>query len=366
MLSDNENEKKLTDWPGEQLLIKMWETLMEKGIGSLLTPWQIKREGRARIEVRRQEQLMLAQVEVDADKIRAGRMRFDVENGNLSKIDNKREEIKFSRSSDLTQNKFMLDFQTLANASKATNQTEAIRKEININKAIIYAEECLSNDSNSPLEDKIDDDWLFMWRDYAEKTSTEDLQKLWGAILAGEIKSPGKYSLRTLDFLRRLSKNEAEKIAKLGSFAIDDMIILIKDDYLQDQGLSLRELMKMQEIGILSGIQTGNKPVIEYKTTMPEIGKFIRPFRSNGKALIVKHDDPNKLLRLNVYLFTDVGAQLLTLGNFLPDIQYLRLVGQNIVSQGFNVELADWIEFPENSIAPGNYGQFRNAEKIDV
>ena len=354
------------DCPGEKLIIKLWETLVEKGIGSLLTPGQIKREGRARNEVRRQELLILAQAETDAAEIRAGRMRFDSNNGTLHQIKSVSEEIKFSRSSDLTHDKSMLDFKSLTSVSKANKVAEAVRNEININKAIIYAEERLASDSQLPPEDKIDDDWLFMWRDHAEKTSTEDLQKLWGAILAGEIKSPGTYSLRTLDFLRRLSKSEAEKIAKLACFAINDLLILITGDYLQNQGLSFRELLKMQEIGVLSGIQTGNKPIIEYETTMPEVGQYIRPFCSNGKALIVKHDDPAKVLSLNVYLFTDVGAQLLKLGDFLPDIQYLRLVGKYIVSQGFHVELADWLEFPENSIAPGNFGRYINAEKIEA
>ena len=35
--------------------------------------------------------------------------------------------------------------------------------------------------------------------------SSEELQTLWGRTLAGEIKSPGSYSLRTLDFLKNLS-----------------------------------------------------------------------------------------------------------------------------------------------------------------
>ncbi|MEW6673943.1 MAG: hypothetical protein AB1427_19795 [Thermodesulfobacteriota bacterium] len=55
------------EWPGEQLLIKMWETHSEKGIGSLLRPWQIKREGFAHIELRRAELIALAQAEKDAE-----------------------------------------------------------------------------------------------------------------------------------------------------------------------------------------------------------------------------------------------------------------------------------------------------------
>ncbi len=47
------------DLTGEKSIIKLWETLVEKGIGSLLSPWYIKREGRARIEVRREELLTM-------------------------------------------------------------------------------------------------------------------------------------------------------------------------------------------------------------------------------------------------------------------------------------------------------------------
>jgi len=38
-----------------------------------LVPWQIKREGKARNEIRRQELLMLAQAELDVADLRAGR-----------------------------------------------------------------------------------------------------------------------------------------------------------------------------------------------------------------------------------------------------------------------------------------------------
>lgn len=64
------------DFPGEKLVIKLWETLAEKGVGSLLSPWQAGREGRARNEVRRQEILMLAQAEKDAADIRSGKKQL--------------------------------------------------------------------------------------------------------------------------------------------------------------------------------------------------------------------------------------------------------------------------------------------------
>jgi hypothetical protein len=41
------------DLPDEKLIIKLRETLTERGIGALLAPWQSVREGKARNGARR-------------------------------------------------------------------------------------------------------------------------------------------------------------------------------------------------------------------------------------------------------------------------------------------------------------------------
>ena len=61
--------------PGEKLLIRLCDTI-ENGIGGLLSPWQIRRTGRARLDVHRDEFLALAQAERDVDDIRSGRKRL--------------------------------------------------------------------------------------------------------------------------------------------------------------------------------------------------------------------------------------------------------------------------------------------------
>ncbi len=60
------------DYPGEKLLLKLWETLAEKGIGSLLAPWQEKRLAQARGEIRCNEMLLIAQTEKEIESIKAG------------------------------------------------------------------------------------------------------------------------------------------------------------------------------------------------------------------------------------------------------------------------------------------------------
>lgn len=52
-------------------------------------------------------------------------------------------------------------------------------------------------------------DWLMRFFDSVSLVSSEELQKLWGKVLAGEVKKAGTCSLRTLDIIRNLSKDEA-------------------------------------------------------------------------------------------------------------------------------------------------------------
>ncbi len=47
------------DCPGEKLLIKMWESLVDKGVCGLLKPWQMRREGEALRECQRKDKLMI-------------------------------------------------------------------------------------------------------------------------------------------------------------------------------------------------------------------------------------------------------------------------------------------------------------------
>lgn len=342
------------EFPGEKLVVKLWETLAEKGVGSLLSPWQTVREGRARNEVRRQELLMLAQAEVDAAEIRAGRQHLK-EDGTLRLLLSDATDRKAADPSERIEP--TLSLPNLVDASIRASASESARREINASKAIIYAEEALAADSQIPPDRSVDDDWLFSWREYAGRVSTEDLQQLWGRILAGEVKSPGSFSFRTLEFLKGLSKHEAEQISTLASFVIEGRIVRSLAEYLKDQGVSFDLLLGLQELGLLSGVEAIGLNT-NYKSVQAD--RYVKPLRSNGKVLVVENEDPGKTLSLEVYVLTAVGSQIMGLGNFPANLEYLRLVAKEVLKQGFTVALADWDQISENE------GRYSNAEKIDA
>ncbi|WP_197485481.1 DUF2806 domain-containing protein [Delftia sp. GW456-R20] len=204
--------------PGEKLVIKLWETLVERGMGSLLSPWQAGREGRVRNEIRRAEMLMLAQAEVDVADIRSGKKQLQSDGSLLLK--NGLNEI--SPINERVEPFFALSL--AVESGKKTEFSAAARSEINSSKAIIFAEEQLAADGHIPSEKGIEEDWLFIWREHAGRVSSVDLQRLWGSVLAGELKDPGKHSIRTLEFLKTLSKADAELISSLARYVVDNRI----------------------------------------------------------------------------------------------------------------------------------------------
>lgn len=342
--------------PGERLIIKLWETLAEKGVGSLLAPWQAKRDGRARIEIRTNELLALAQAESDAADIRSGRKRLALD-GSMRLLPALTSSAVSTESSSFDRAEPTIELQAIAKRSLQNELAEAVRKEINISKALIFAEEALANDSQPSPDRSIDDDWIYTWRDYAAKVSSEELQRLWGSVLAGEIKSPGNFSIRTLDFIRTLSKSEAERVSQLAPFVIEDRILRKQDKHLEKHGITFTRLLEMQDLGVISGVESIG---LTSAFSSAEPDRFRLPLRSNGKVLMVESDDPTKQLKLEVYLLTKVGIQLMKFGSFEPDIEYLHLVGKKIIEQGFSVQLADWNQTNEHK------GTYSNAEKIDV
>lgn len=333
--------------PGEKLVIKLWETLVEKGMGSLLSPWQAGREGRARNQLRREEILMLAQAETDAADIRSGRKQLRP-NGSLMLTNeaNKTDDDRIEPAFAITQ---AVEYGNRAAAAAVA------RSEINASKAILLAEEQLANDLQEPAERQVDEDWLLLWREHAGKVSTEDLQRMWGSVLAGEIKAPGRYSIRTMEFLKTLSKPEAELISKVASYVVDGRIARDQNDFLTSKGVNFSMLLHLQEMGVVSGVEAIGL-FTTYKSRID--GKFLQALVSHNKVLLVEHDDPTQTLKFEVYMLTEVGRQVLGLGSFEPDVEYLRLVGKDFTEKGFTVRLADWHDISETE------GGYSNAQAI--
>lgn len=310
--------------PGEKLAIRIWETV-EKGFGGLLAPGYKWVMGRVEIALDRDRRLRLAQAEQDVRAIESGAKRL--EGGRLVDVAPESKSVPASNLAEQLQHSMLAD---------------QIRRAVNTTKAVLHAEAAaLENGEQAegePSPDReVDADWLYRWRDSASTVSNETLQALWGRALAGEVKSPGTFSLRTLEFLKNLSQKEAQMIARLGPFVIDDG---------SSEGWVHRgavppgikqgdDLMGLDDLGVISF------SFIQDTTAILQIPLKGRALTSHDRLLIVRPRGGGEgRLEMSVYRLTPVGRQVLRLGSFSAREEYLRRVGEAIKEAGFKVELA--------------------------
>lgn len=345
------------DLPGEKLIDRMWETVFEKGIGGLLKPWQTARKGRAEADVRAYELRVLAQAQADADDLKAGRKKLQQNGSNLLVISAESSPaspaLGYEQRVEPTLN--VADF---ANAGIRRSVAEAAQSEINASRALLFAEEILANSKRDLPNASVDEEWIFAWRDHVGKVSNEDLQRIWGRVLAGEVESPKKYSLRTMQFLRTLSRDEAEKISRLAPFVLDESWVPRWDtalECIEKLGLEVESLMHLQHLGIIGGLESQTM-----RTEIPSTKKdqFYSHIFNGKKVLAFKRETVLPIFELRSLMVTEIGKQLLSLCSFEPNMEFLKFVGKHIAAQGFKVTLGD-IEWESDE-------SFISSNKIEI
>jgi hypothetical protein len=90
--------------------------------------------------------------------------------------------------------------------------------------------------------------------DGAAEAAEEEMQVLWARLLAHEVVNLGRFSLRTLDVVRSLSRDEAQLFMKVCRFAALDPGVLLTAENLFEiaSGITYAELVVLREAGLLS------------------------------------------------------------------------------------------------------------------
>lgn len=121
-----------------------------------------------------------------------------------------------------------------------------------------------------PQQDKSDQfnfDWFLRFFEAAGNISSEDMQFLWGKVLAGEIRNPGNFSLRAIETLRNMTAREAlifKRVSRLILSETDGSKFLFydtdDDDELNERyGIFSSDILLMDECGLLSSLQIANQ-----------------------------------------------------------------------------------------------------------
>ena len=149
------------------------------------------------------------------------------------------------------------------NGALSIKGQEIVAQQLNMDKVIVRAANELNSEENVSSE-SVDEDWLANFFEYAKLASGDYAQILWGKILAGEVKSPGAFSLRTVHTLRLMSKRHAQIFSTLANILLQGdskyFFFLIDVSYLKSIGIKEEDLIELKELGLIEQKQNFQKP----------------------------------------------------------------------------------------------------------
>ena len=195
-------------------------------------------------------------------------------------------------------------------------------KQHNIESVVDNAYEILEKEEVCS-EEPVEQGWINRFFDSVADVSDEDLQKLWGRVLAGEIKQPKSYSLRALETLKNLSKHEAELFQNIAPYIIstNDLSFLSANKQIKNKfNLLDGDYMQLAFCGLLQMIP------------FTEINIFLLPnesrrtFLTDTRLLSITNNtlSEQNLKIKEIYLLTSAGKELFNLLVCKPNNEYFE------------------------------------------
>lgn len=185
-----------------------------------------------------------------------------------------------------------------------------IERQESIDKVVEIAAEQLKKEKNIS-EDPVDKDWAKRFFDIAQDITDEEMQALWGRILAGETKEPRSYSKRTLETLKNLSKEEAKVFTKFAQARIisgNNHLIYNNDNgnFIKKAfGINFGERLLLTELGLIASENN-----LEFSLNPTNGNQITNHIRYGHKIIIFNRKENTPKQNLKVLVFTKVGIEL--------------------------------------------------------
>ena len=236
--------------------------------------------------------------------------------------------------------------------AEITQKHRNVVKQENMETITGYACQELLGDSDVSPE-PLDEYWATQFFNRASDVSSEQMQEIWGKILAGEIKRPNTYSLRTLEILSNMTADEAERFAKVSNYVFtykDAGFVLASESLLDKYEIFFFDFMVLEECGLIKAIRV---------TLTPEFSDGnIDKFHYGNLSLVLKRSNDNRLYHLPTYPLTQAGLQIYNLFlqqpnkeffiDALHDLKYSGLVHPSIAG----LEISGEEHQKEDEISP--------------
>lgn len=211
------------------------------------------------------------------------------------------------------------------------------KRQENIEQIIQHAADDIRRETHVDAE-RPNSDWTSRFFRIAEDITTDEMQVLWGKVLAGEVKRPGSYSLRALDLLKNITQREAEVFVRVGQITVtcDGRAFLPDPDngeYLQKHfGLRFTDFLLLREIDLL--VATNLDFILQ-----PADQDQQSVFTCGNTLILVNRPTGTPKQTVRSIVFTEIGRQLLQLvEKKTPDPNYIMKIASFFRREGVYIQ----------------------------
>lgn len=281
--------------------------VVSDGIGAVSRPYLIRRDAAAR-----------------ADEIRliAGALKEVAEQHQLPVTYRDGEIEVWQKPED---NTLTLEATTASTRALSRLDFQERKRQANIENVTSVAAAELTGEVEVP-EEKPDEDWVTRFFSAAQDISSEQMQDLWGRILAGEILRPGTYSLRALEAMKNLTAADATLFQEVGGLTLlwngNAAIGTHDKEWLRlERKIYPGHHFQLGELGAAYPTDLMWRAFRD-ESIQDEV------FVSGEMILLVERGEIKSEIQLPIWKFTAVGKELLNLIPVTHDEEYLETLGK--------------------------------------
>lgn len=189
--------------------------------------------------------------------------------------------------------------------------------------AVIEKAQSHFSEGEKVSDEPVDEGWKNRFFNIIEEVTDEDMRDIWGRVLAGEVKRPKSYSLRTMEILRNLAKEEAALFVKASRFYIEKDFICT-----EDWALSMNERLLLNEIGF-----TNAEDLIK-PWKVPSKGQF--EVVTDKQTILILHNDTDSIINCNtnVRKLSKAGIEIMSLMTLEDRTPFYKLLTKHFKIKG--------------------------------
>ena len=307
--------------PALEMLLKYTASGIGAVAGPMLAPWKARREAEAKL------------------------IETETEAGSLKLIAAAQADARHSLITPDETGRGVLDIGPEGIAQRIEFQEK--KRQANI--AFVVREAAAGLRDREVLDREPDPDWTARFFDCVQDVSSEDMRKLWARVLSGEVESPERTSLRTLDILKNMTSRDAELFQNICGHVIHDSIFDFDNLRANYQVLSYDNLLILQDAGLINAAPMlvkeailddhSNEALLVYQNAVLKIS-------AEGRG--VNFDIPN-------FPLTAAGMQLRRFAKCEPRMDYLELFSRFLHGKNCTLSFAQLLEeHPDGAVTHSN------------